>query len=86
LGKISNIFTEPIDLEKIKMQRGEKTFDATLIISPASLRLISGQDRMVKVSIWLEHQKTASEKSEKNNCDLSQGKKRRDSFAYKPKT
>jgi len=66
LDKTVNIFTETIDLEKTKLQSGKNTFNAPLIISPASLRLISGQDMMVKVSIWLLSQKAVLKKSQKS--------------------
>ena len=64
LRNTDSIFTETIDLYKLKPQNGERTVDAPLIISPPSLRLVSGQDQIAKVHIWLHPQEVTSENSQ----------------------
>jgi YbbR domain-containing protein len=70
LRDINSLFTETIDLDKLKPQNGEKTVDVPIIISPSSLRLISGQGQIAKVSISLNSLEVDSEKPQPSTTSL----------------
>ncbi len=56
----SSLSTEPIDQGVIEPMSGVKTVETSLVLSSASLRLLPGQSRQVRVSMELRPQKTAS--------------------------
>jgi uncharacterized protein (TIGR00159 family) len=70
LRDMNSLFTETIDLDKLKSQNGEKTVDVPIIISPPSLHLVSGQDQIAKVSISLNSQEVDSEKPQPSTTSL----------------
>jgi YbbR domain-containing protein len=53
-----SLVTEPIDLGEIEPTSGEMTVEVPLILSSASLRLLAGQSKEVRVGIELRQQKT----------------------------
>jgi uncharacterized protein (TIGR00159 family) len=53
LQATSDLFTEPIDLETIVPESGEKSVTVPLVLSSASLRLLAGQGKEVRVSLEL---------------------------------
>jgi uncharacterized protein (TIGR00159 family) len=59
LRSIGSILTEPIKLGKIQPNQEETSIDVSLVLSPASLRLLPGQKRGVRVSIYLQPQKSS---------------------------
>jgi hypothetical protein len=56
-----SLFTAPIDLGEIDPESGEKTVEVPLVLSSASLRLLAGQSKEVRVGIELSSPKTTSD-------------------------
>ena len=61
LRKTNSLFTEPIDLKEIETKSGEKTVEIPLVLSPASLRLLAGQSREIRVDILFRQEKITSD-------------------------
>ncbi len=61
LQATSSLFTEPIDLAKIEPASGGKTVEVPLVLSAASLRLLAGENRQVRVEVKLRSHKTDSD-------------------------
>ncbi len=60
LKATSSLFTEPIDLATIEPGSGAKTVVVPLVLSSASLRLLAGENRVVRVDLALRSDKTNS--------------------------
>ncbi len=58
LRKTSRLFTEPIDLGGLESKNGENAVATPLVLSPASLRLLAGQSREVRVGILFKPEKS----------------------------
>ena len=59
----SSLITEPVDLGEIKPKSGEETVEVPLVLSSASMRLLAGQSKEVRLGIELRPQKTTSDES-----------------------
>ena len=64
LNKILSLNTAPISVDNIEPQKGEKIVEVPVVLSPASLRLIPGQNKKVRVTVQLKS-KPASKDSSK---------------------
>ena len=64
LNKILSLNTAPITVDDIQPQKGEKIVEVPVVLSPASLRLIPGQNKKVRVTVQLKS-KPASRDSSK---------------------
>ena len=64
LNKILSLNTAPIILDDIEPRKGEKIVEVPVVLSPASLRLIPGQNKKVRVTVQLKS-KPASRDSSK---------------------
>jgi YbbR domain-containing protein len=53
LNAMLSLSTESISVSDIKPQEGEKVFEVPVVLSPASLRLLPGQSKNVRVTIQL---------------------------------
>jgi uncharacterized protein (TIGR00159 family) len=61
LQATSSFFTEPIDLATIEPGSGEMTFEVPLVLSSASLRLLAGESKDVRVDVELRSHETDSD-------------------------
>jgi YbbR domain-containing protein len=61
LQATSSLFTEPIDLATIEPGSGEMTVEVPLVLSSASLRLLAGESKDVRVDVELRSHRTDSD-------------------------
>jgi diadenylate cyclase len=54
LNKILSLNTEPVSVGDIDPQKGEKIVEVPVVLSPASLRLLPGQNKKVRVTVQLK--------------------------------
>jgi uncharacterized protein (TIGR00159 family) len=64
LDNMLSLSTEPISVGDIEPQRGEKIVEVPVVLSPASLRLLPGQNRKVMVTIHLKSKPSSEDSSE----------------------
>jgi diadenylate cyclase len=63
LNKILSLNTELISVEDIEPQKGEKIVEVPVVLSPASLRLLPGQNKKVRVTVQLKSKPTSKDSS-----------------------
>ena len=54
LNRILSLNTEPVSVGDIEPQKGEKIVEVPVVLSPASLRLLPGQNKKVRVTVRLK--------------------------------
>jgi uncharacterized protein (TIGR00159 family) len=64
LKTMLSLSTEPISVDDIEPQRGEKIVKVPVVLSPASLRLLPGQNKEVLVTIQLKPKLTSEDSAE----------------------
>ena len=64
IDSMLSLKTEPISVGDIDPQRGEKVVEAAVVLSPASLRLLPGQNKKVLVTIQLKAKITSEDSAE----------------------
>jgi YbbR domain-containing protein len=64
LNNMLSLKTEPISVGDIEPQSGEKIVEVPVVLSPASLRLLPGQNKKVLVTIQLKSKLTSEDSPE----------------------
>jgi diadenylate cyclase len=63
LNSMLSLNTEPISVGDIEPQRGEKIVEVPVVLSPASIRLLPGQNKKVLVTVKLKSKPTSQDSS-----------------------
>ena len=64
LNRMLSLNTEPISVGDIEPQKGEKIVEVPVVLSPASLRLLPGQNKKVLVTVKLKSKPPEQDSSE----------------------